>query len=155
MTLMGRSWCLTYGTFVYLQLPDESGTGRRNLMICPVSVFFLAHFFSKLLCCFWRLNGWLLRQRNVQHYGTMVLTLQRKCGPAPIEGRCCWETCCRPPEWNLLVGWNHSAADKSTNGHILYTCVSCVRLHRRNQKFLEGNWLAQAVNPVTRHCARS
>lgn len=54
----------------------------------------------------------------------MVLTLQKKCDPALIEGRYCWGTCCRSLEWNPLGGWSHSVADSSRNGHI---CISCVR----------------------------
>ena len=54
-----------------------------------------------------------LHDRQTHLRGTRFLTRRRRCGPAQIGRRCCSETCCRPPEWNLPGGWSHSAAENS------------------------------------------
>lgn len=63
--------------------------------------------------------------------GNMLLTRQRRCGPAQIGGRCCSGTCCRLQEWNLPGGWSHSAADNSNN-------VTYIRTVRTNYEAAGG-----------------
>lgn len=114
-----------YYTFTDLRPPVESDT----VWGC------LAHYFSSVNYCATTADCFILggqMERMVASYqnrrGTMTLTLQKKCDPALTEGRYCWETCCRPLGWNLLVGWSRSVADDSENGH---TSVSWHKLQRQ------------------------
>lgn len=171
MTLMGRSRCITtckeillfHVWHLYLSPADE----RRKRLGKSRESHFLAHFFLSslnhhaiilrffiLFNFFSRLKEWLLTEK-IQEKETMALTLQRKCDPALIADRCCWETCCRPLEWNLLVGWSHSVADDSSNGHMHISCVRWQWLQRQNAdlKQLQESWLTQAVKSATLRCA--